>query len=77
MEWPAEAASTLAHELNQPLIAIVGYNAACIRLLGAADGDRAELQSAREECRAQVVRAGEIRRSGHAVAVRRALPSAH
>ena len=56
----AEAASTLAHELNQPLIAIVGYNAACIRLLESADGNRAEIQSAMEKCRAQAVRAGAI-----------------
>ncbi len=56
----AEAASTLAHELNQPLLAIVGYNAACIRLLQAEDVDRAEVQTAMEKCRAQAVRAGEI-----------------
>lgn len=56
----AEAASTLAHELNQPLLAILGYNAACIRLLQAADIDRGELQTAMEKCRAQAVRAGEI-----------------
>ena len=68
----AEAASTLAHELNQPLIAIVGYNAACIRLIDAADGDRAELQAAMEKCRAQAVRAGEIINRLRALIQRRA-----
>ena len=55
-----EAASTLAHELNQPLAAIVGYSAASARLLGRADADTAEVREALEKCHAQAVRAGEI-----------------
>jgi signal transduction histidine kinase len=34
-----ETASTLAHELNQPLIAIVGYTSATARLIEQPDGD--------------------------------------
>jgi C4-dicarboxylate-specific signal transduction histidine kinase len=56
----AEAASTLAHELNQPLVAIVGYNAACIRLLESDDIDRDQVRTAMQKCRVQAVRAGEI-----------------
>jgi len=56
----AEAATTLAHELNQPLIAIVGYNAACIRLLEAGTVDLPAVDAAMKKCRAQAVRAGEI-----------------
>ena len=56
----SETAATLAHELNQPLIAIVGYNAACARLLDAPDADPSEIRDAMEKCRAQAVRAGEI-----------------
>lgn len=56
----AEAATTLAHELNQPLVAIVGYNAACLRLLDAGDASVADLAAAMEKCRVQAVRAGEI-----------------
>ena len=54
-----EATSAVAHELNQPLVAIVGYNAACIRLLEQG-GDPAEVREAMEKCRAQAVRAGGI-----------------
>jgi C4-dicarboxylate-specific signal transduction histidine kinase len=56
----AEAATTLAHELNQPLIAIVGYNAACLRLLESDRASKSELVAAMEKCRVQAVRAGEI-----------------
>jgi C4-dicarboxylate-specific signal transduction histidine kinase len=56
----AEAGATLAHELNQPLIAIVGYNAACIRLIESGLRDENELRAAMEKTRAQAVRAGEI-----------------
>jgi len=55
-----EATSTVAHELNQPLVAIVGYNAACLRLLDDAAGDPDEIRAAMDKCRAQAVRAGEI-----------------
>ena len=56
----AEAATTLAHELNQPLLAIVGYNAACLRLLDAGVNEPGELAEAMEKCRVQAVRAGDI-----------------
>jgi len=56
----AEAATTLSHELNQPLNAIVGYNAACLRLLDEGDADPTELAAAMEKCRVQAVRAGDI-----------------
>lgn len=56
----AEAATTLAHELNQPLNAILGYNAACLRLLDEGDADPGELAAAMEKCRVQAVRAGDI-----------------
>ncbi len=56
-----EATSGVAHELNQPLEAIVGYNAACIRLLDGG-GDPAQVREAMEKCRAQAVRAGAILR---------------
>lgn len=55
-----EATTTVAHELNQPLAAIVGYNAACLRLLEGAPGELGEIREAMEKCRAQAVRAGEI-----------------
>ena len=56
----AEAATTLAHELNQPLGAIVSYNDACLRLLESDRATPAELASAMEKCRVQAVRAGDI-----------------
>lgn len=56
----AEAATTLSHELNQPLNAILGYNAACLRLLDEGDADPGELAQAMEKCRVQAVRAGDI-----------------
>jgi two-component system sensor histidine kinase DctS len=56
----AEAATTLAHELNQPLGAIVSYNDACLRLLESNRATPAELAAAMEKCRVQAVRAGDI-----------------
>ena len=67
-----EMASTLAHELNQPLGAIANYNSGCIRLLkswsGSADGaqqgadasEAAKLLALMEKCNAQALRAGEV-----------------
>jgi len=55
-----ETASTLAHELNQPLIAIVGYTSATARLVEQPDGDPQEVIAALDKCHAQAVRAGEI-----------------
>ncbi len=56
----AEATSALAHEINQPLMAIASYNDACLRLLTSEAPDRAELVRALEKSRAQALRAGDI-----------------
>jgi C4-dicarboxylate-specific signal transduction histidine kinase len=58
----AEAGTTLAHELNQPLVAIVGYNSACLRMLDSGNADPGDLAAAMEKCRTQAVRAGDILR---------------
>lgn len=51
-----EMASSVAHELNQPLTAIGGFGSACARLVG----DRPEALALLKKIDAQVVRAGEI-----------------
>lgn len=56
----AEISSTLAHEINQPLMAIATYTDACRRLLAAPDCDQAEIARALERCHAQAVRAAAI-----------------
>ena len=56
----AEIASSLAHELNQPLMAIASYNDAGLRLLGSEAFDRGQLQIALQRSREQAVRAGRI-----------------
>jgi C4-dicarboxylate-specific signal transduction histidine kinase len=56
----AEISSTLAHEINQPLMAIATYTDACRRLLAAPDCDRADITRALERCHAQAVRAAAI-----------------
>lgn len=58
----AETTSTLAHEINQPLMAIASYNDACLRLLQSEAMDRAELTRALEKSRAQAMRASNILR---------------
>jgi C4-dicarboxylate-specific signal transduction histidine kinase len=55
-----EIASTLAHEINQPLMAIASYNDACLRLLRRPEIDRSDVIAALEKCRGQAIRAGEI-----------------
>jgi len=55
-----EMASTLAHELNQPLAAIANYNMGCVRRLRAGDWDAGELLEAMEKGSAQAQRAGMI-----------------
>ncbi|HNB68531.1 MAG TPA: ATP-binding protein [Accumulibacter sp.] len=55
-----EIASTLAHELNQPLTAIANYSGACLRMLQAPRHDRRELVAALQRARAQSLRAGRI-----------------
>ncbi|RJG04577.1 PAS domain S-box protein [Noviherbaspirillum sedimenti] len=71
-----EIASTLAHELNQPLAAISSYTTGALNLLDndarAAGGmDVAMLKQALEKAGAQAQRAGQIIRSVHAFAKKR------
>jgi two-component system, LuxR family, sensor histidine kinase DctS len=60
-----EMASTLAHELNQPLAAIASYNTGCINLLDAGTADPADLRHALEKVGIQAQRAGRIIRRVH------------
>ena len=56
-----EMASTLAHELNQPLSAIANYVHGCARLLQHAVGDRdIQVRDALLEAGEQSIRAGQI-----------------
>ena len=68
-----EMASTLAHELNQPLAAITSYNAGCLNRLTARQIDVEELREMHERIGRQAHRAGEIIRRVHDF-VRRAEP---
>lgn len=56
----AEISTTLAHEINQPLMVIATYTDACQRLLAAPQPDHQEIIGALNKCRAQVVRASSI-----------------
>ena len=60
-----EMASTLAHELNQPLSAIASYNAGCINLLAQPGHDPADIRQALEKLGVQAQRAGRIIRRVH------------
>ena len=55
-----ELASTLAHELNQPLAAIASYNAGCVNKLEAGNFSRDELIQASHKLGKQAQRAGQI-----------------
>jgi C4-dicarboxylate-specific signal transduction histidine kinase len=55
-----EMASTLAHEINQPLTAIASYCMGCVRRLRSGDWKREELLDALQKCTAQAERAGGI-----------------
>ena len=55
-----EVASSLAHELNQPLMAITSYSDACLRLLDNPSFERTELVTAMQKSRDQALRAGRI-----------------
>jgi two-component system sensor kinase FixL len=56
-----EMASTLAHELNQPLAAIANYVQGCIKLMAQIPGQQAEMmRGALQETAKQSLRAGEI-----------------
>ncbi len=55
-----EMATGLAHELNQPLAAIVNFASGCVRRLQSGNGDEAELVHAMAQITAQAERASEI-----------------
>jgi hypothetical protein len=55
-----EMASSLAHELNQPLAAIANYNMGCVNRLQANDYRPEELLAAMQKANAQAERAGKI-----------------
>lgn len=55
-----EMASTLAHELNQPLSAIASYTTGCLNLLATGQAEPADLQHALNKMATQAQRAGKI-----------------
>ncbi|MEP0845272.1 MAG: PAS domain S-box protein [Phycisphaerae bacterium] len=55
-----EMASGLAHEINQPLCAIVNFTEACAELIQRSGRDREELPQALREVARQAERAGEV-----------------
>ncbi|MFY9721836.1 MAG: ATP-binding protein [Azonexus sp.] len=60
-----EMASTLAHELNQPLAAIASYNTGCLNLLAKGGADIQDIRQALEKLGVQAQRAGRIIRRVH------------
>ncbi|AXS79481.1 PAS domain-containing sensor histidine kinase [Dechloromonas sp. HYN0024] len=60
-----EMASTLAHELNQPLAAIASYNTGCLNLLERPDCQPQDIRPALEKIGVQAQRAGKIIRRVH------------
>lgn len=60
-----EMASTLAHELNQPLAAIASYNSGCLNILERTDCSSHEIRPALEKIGVQAQRAGKIIRRVH------------
>lgn len=57
-----ELSSGIAHEINQPLTAIVTFSEACLRMLRSGDADTHKLENALEQIAAQGQRAGHITR---------------
>jgi C4-dicarboxylate-specific signal transduction histidine kinase len=55
-----EMASTLAHEINQPLAAIASYNQGCVRRLRSGSWDAEEIATTLEKASAQAERAGQV-----------------
>jgi two-component system, LuxR family, sensor histidine kinase DctS len=55
-----EMASSLAHELNQPLAAIASYTTGCINLIDSGQRDATQLKAALAKCAEQAQRAGRI-----------------
>jgi two-component system sensor histidine kinase DctS len=60
-----EMASTIAHELNQPLSAIASYTTGCLNLLDGAEVPRGDLQEVLRKTAQQTQRAGRIIRRVH------------
>jgi two-component system sensor histidine kinase DctS len=60
-----EMASTLAHELNQPLAAITSYNAGCLNKLESGNFSAVQLKEALGKLGVQAQRAGHIIRRVH------------
>ncbi len=60
-----EMASTLAHELNQPLAAIASYNTGCLNVLNGGQADPRDIRPALEKIGLQAQRAGKIIRRVH------------
>lgn len=60
-----EMASTLAHELNQPLAAITSYNTGCLNKLESGNFSAAQLKEALGKLAVQAQRAGHIIRRVH------------
>jgi PAS domain S-box-containing protein len=58
-----EMASAMAHELNQPLAAVVNYTQGCVRRLRSGACDAPALQEAMEQAAGQAQRAAEIIRN--------------
>ena len=67
-----EMASTLAHELNQPLAAIINYSMGCVRRLRSGNWTEAELLDAMEKGTAQAERASKVVQRVRAFVARRA-----
>lgn len=65
-----EMASSLAHELNQPLAAIAGYLSGCRHLIASDSFDRQEIDIALAKCLEQAQRAGNVIRRIYAFARR-------
>ncbi len=60
-----EMASTLAHELNQPLAAIASYNTGCLNLMASGHAGVDDIRPALEKMGVQAQRAGKIIRRVH------------
>ena len=60
LDMIGEMATNLAHEINQPLAAIVGYTGSCLRRLRSGDWDVNELISTLEKVASEAKRGGEI-----------------
>jgi len=55
-----EMATGIAHEINQPLTAMVTYSQACLRMMGSGKANQDKLRGAIQQVTAQGLRAGEI-----------------